>query len=106
MEVVNLLAADKPLPRRNFDHLLPGRIPWPGAPGADRPVVRDRIGSRPHGPEPVAAVGSTAQPAASPDPAVGVLHVVEAVIVGLPDLDAGPANPLTPHAGAWTVPDT
>ena len=24
MEVLNLLAADKPLPRRNFDHLLSG----------------------------------------------------------------------------------
>jgi mRNA interferase YafQ len=40
MEVVDMLAADKPLPRRNFDHLLTGewndhrRLPCPARPRA------------------------------------------------------------------------
>ena len=72
------------------------------------PVIRDRIGGRAHRPEPVSAVRGAAQPAASSGPAVGVLNVVEAVLVGLPHLDTGPGHRLTAGAadGAGRVAGT
>ena len=56
---------------------------------ADGTVVGDRVRRGGDRPEAVAAVGTGAEMAAPSDPVVAVLHVVQAVGVGLPDLDQG-----------------
>ena len=57
----------------------------------DRAVVRDRIVFRLHRPEPVAAVGTGAEDAAQVEIRLDalLLHVVEALVIGLPDVEHG-----------------
>ncbi|GAA1102866.1 hypothetical protein GCM10009605_43260 [Nocardiopsis composta] len=78
------LGADHEVQVRGAVGGAPGRVEQP----ADGPVVRDRVGGGRQRPEPERPVFVAEQVGTPVDPAVAVLHVVEALLVGLPYLDA------------------
>src|SRR6266511_5654780 len=91
---------DQPLEAGGLDHEVDVRRPHDAAAGggeqlAHRAVDRDRVGGRPDRPEAEAPVPVREQvPAAARVLEVGVLDVVEALVVGLPDLEAGAGDGL------------